>query len=679
MRLPIVLQASSSSDPVTLRHLGGNFLFNREALEDGIGPAGAFDEAVELLGIRHLRYPGGTITEEQFDPANPDATFQPISLITGETVGNGAQHHLTPLGGFLDYAESIGAKVTIVVPTVRYIGAILGSDATAAAAVKAEIATFVMTLLTGPHADLIEAFEIGNEWYVHGFSSAAQYGAVASFLIEIIDAARAEANLEAPPQIAVQGGREAYRIDQSVAIVDAMSPKALDAIDTVILHNYRPMPWDDHATTAGKFANIAVFEAAAGHPLDVLVSEWDIGNASTADGMLQAAGLIDMFGQMVSLGMDAAHIWPVLQHNTTRLAVGDADTLSLTPAGEVYRQMIQSLPGTVTRDVTFGRDADLDGQTDVIVSAFGATKGEGLVIFLASISPESFELDLDLSQLAASVPGGGKAWVTRISPEPGFAPTDHRVGLDFSATAQSRESALADLKLGAYDILRIELPGAGLATVTQNDGPGRNILDGTANADVLSLGADGISDVIRHFDLAVDRLDLSAFGVTDMADLGLNNLVRRDGTVGWIELSIAGVREAVLRPADGYDVMSSGLRAEHFLFATEPLPQAIQRFEDTSGQDTFRGTTGADLFVFADDGTRDLLNSFQPGTDRIDISALGIGSFDELDLHAFQRRDGSTAWIALRDGNGDDTLLFRFDPSDATDPALLTADSFVFA
>ncbi|MFL4469282.1 calcium-binding protein [Tateyamaria armeniaca] len=45
---------------------------------------------------------------------------------------------------------------------------------------------------------------------------------------------------------------------------------------------------------------------------------------------------------------------------------------------------------------------------------------------------------------------------------------------------------------------------------------------------------------------------------------------------------------------------------------------------DGAGSDTLRGDAGADLFVLTQDDATDVILDFQPGQDRIDISALGV-------------------------------------------------------
>ena len=52
---------------------------------------------------------------------------------------------------------------------------------------------------------------------------------------------------------------------------------------------------------------------------------------------------------------------------------------------------------------------------------------------------------------------------------------------------------------------------------------------------------------------------------------------------------------------------------------------------DGAGRDSLRGDLGADLFVLTPDDATDVILDYQPGMDRIDVSALGvIGGWDSL-------------------------------------------------
>ena len=66
----------------------------------------------------------------------------------------------------------------------------------------------------------------------------------------------------------------------------------------------------------------------------------------------------------------------------------------------------------------------------------------------------------------------------------------------------------------------------------------------------------------------------------------------------------------ILNGADGADLLQGGAGNDILI--------------DGAGSDTLRGDNGADLFVLIQDDATDVILDYQPGQDRIDISALGV-------------------------------------------------------
>ena len=57
------------SEIISTDHLGTNMLFHSDTPTMGSD----FGEVIAETGIGFIRYPGGTISEEYFDPANPNS------------------------------------------------------------------------------------------------------------------------------------------------------------------------------------------------------------------------------------------------------------------------------------------------------------------------------------------------------------------------------------------------------------------------------------------------------------------------------------------------------------------------------------------------------------------------------------------------------------------------------
>ena len=655
-------------ETVSARHFGGNFLFNRVSFAEQMGPDGGFDEVADQLGIGHLRYPGGTIAERQFSLTDPENTFQAIDLVTGNVLTNAAQYDLQPMSEFLAAADAAGAKVTIVLPSAQY----QGDPARAAREVEA----FVHDLMTGPHAHLIEAFELGNEWETF-FGTASAYGQVANAMASAVVDGLAGTGHD--PMIAIQTSPRAARLHETQEIVDALSSKALAAIDAVIVHDYRPEPWSERSVSAEKIGHASIFEAATGRGLEIIASEWNVGNASANDGLLQGAGMLDLFRTHVANGVDMAHVWPVLENNTTRLADDvDADDpdagAGLMIGGAVFRLMAQSLEGTEILNFAASRDLDGDGTADLLVHGYEAA--DRLVVFAASLEAAPTTVTLQLGDLADIDAAFQHLWVTEVTVADGVDPTAHTALPVVSQQAQMVASDVT-LMMDAYQITRLEFATDCHTAVCET--AGIDDLRGTDATEVFVLADDGKRDLVRDFDAAMDRLDMSAFGAQTLDDLTITELMRKDGSVSWIEIEdSSGTAEAILRFDDGA-LSAARLTEDNFIFAGEqgmaPVP-GMEVVAGTEALDDLRGSAAVEVFVMQDDGERDLIRDFEDDVDLIDVSRVAT-EFGELTIRNLMRKDGSVSWVEILDADGEREMILRFSGG-AHDADRLTAEDFIF-
>ena len=207
-------------------------------------------------------------------------------------------------------------------------------------------------------------------------------------------------------------------------------------------------------------------------------------------------------------------------------------------------------------------------------------------------------------------------------------------------------------------------------------------LNGTGAADTFVLQDDGLRDLIRDFDPGEDVISVEAFGATSFADIQLTDLVRRDGSISWVQLSdAAGDAEAILRFAPGTEQLSAAaLTAENFVFVdAPPPPPPATVVRDTGGVDRLTGTDANELFTFRKDGLRDVLKAFDPSQDRLDLTAFDATSFDDLEIVDLVRRDWSVSWVEIRDADQSAELLVRFRDAADTDASSLTAEMFDLA
>ncbi len=166
-----------STHAFTQEQFGANLLGDR----DRVGEDGTYDDKVSDLGVEHIRYPGGSLTEFLFDIENPDAVnvYSEDKLVMAE---------MLPYSEFMQYAESAGLKVTVVVPTRTNLGTSVDANGDRYAEIdEAVLRGFVQDTLDGKYGSPdMQAFEIGNEYWGSGRMTAVEYGRVSSEMSVII-------------------------------------------------------------------------------------------------------------------------------------------------------------------------------------------------------------------------------------------------------------------------------------------------------------------------------------------------------------------------------------------------------------------------------------------------------------------------------------------------------------
>ncbi|MHA7773315.1 alpha/beta hydrolase family protein [Roseibium sp. M-1] len=179
-------------------------------------------------------------------------------------------------------------------------------------------------------------------------------------------------------------------------------------------------------------------------------------------------------------------------------------------------------------------------------------------------------------------------------------------------------SGLSDLARGSVWVEDIDL----LLDPTGHAGDGGYIL-GSAKADLL--GGRGGNDALEGFE-------------------GNDHLKGRGGD----DRLLGGAGNDILDGGDGND-----------------------RLVDGTGEDVLIGGGGADIFVFVADGVCDLIEDFQVGIDRIDLSLAGITSFDQLTIAA------PGWWQDVEISYGND--MIRLDTGIWPSLASLSESDFLFA
>ncbi|WP_316013317.1 hypothetical protein [Roseobacter sp. HKCCA0434] len=400
--MPVTLTRGPKSADQALEDemFGGNLLFHRDVF--GTADEHTLDEVVDRLGITHLRYPGGAVTEHTFDVNNPDAT----SGIDNK----GKEVTLMPVSDFVAEANARGLPMTFVLPSnpafvqsvsVYYVDGKEKVHVTGEAVDYAgleQVFAYAKDLIDGKYGAIGDAvFELGNEFYdQHVNAHDHVYGEYANALAIMIDDYASQKGVRDQITIAVQGGRRSGDTaiqEHNQAIIDQFEPEGFAAIDAVIQHYYPNKP---HALSASSNNQTRAdfmddWEAAAGKPLQFHVSEWNVGSPGGLDGLLQVSMLADFLEFFQRNGVDRANVWPLQQNNENDLA-GEPGSSELTLAGEFFQLASHTLTGK-----TF-YDSAVSGTTALKVKHFEDDDGN-ITLILTNTTAETFQEQISLTDM----------------------------------------------------------------------------------------------------------------------------------------------------------------------------------------------------------------------------------------------------------------------------------------
>ncbi len=493
----IYLETRSVSDNEYDQDLfGANILANR----DQLGEDGTYDEAADALGVTHIRYPGGSLTEDFFDISDPDKTVA-VDPDTGKEV------ELLPYSEFMEYAEANDIDVTIVLPTRNFLSEETDADGHRYADIDEDaLRGFIQDTLNGEYGEpTIRAFEIGNEYWGSGEMDTLEYGRVASRMAEILND-EIDSHPEADTafsdiDILVQNGQnygadrlsddygdlqsgadqiaainEDYGLDlddsyimnsgevswarvaNEIIISEFDTEAERDAVDGIALHVYskgadKPNSREYDLNTVEDTWHDELGE------LDTYITEWNLkASRSSWDpeqeyGLKQAHEILNMSEVFVEHEVDTAHIWAIQQNNLTNLAGNEGGDGQLTVPGEMFRMMNESLVGTSPIDFV-SDDSREHEATDDGASVHGFYSDDRLVLFIASNTEETQDAVVDLSQI---VDGVGSMHIDVLGVEGGNNPTSPEAIAEVTAldAGQAYEDGILTAEMDGYEIVRV--------------------------------------------------------------------------------------------------------------------------------------------------------------------------------------------------------------------------------
>lgn len=113
-------------------------------------------------------------------------------------------------------------------------------------------------------------------------------------------------------------------------ILAQLGSAALAAVDTVVVHYYYNDQHSDDIAFDGGWQEIrslddrfASFQEIFGRDVDFAITEWAVVKHNyTQLGAASASVMLEMFENMIDMGVDSAHVWP-LQHRTGNAIAGN--------------------------------------------------------------------------------------------------------------------------------------------------------------------------------------------------------------------------------------------------------------------------------------------------------------------------------------------------------------------
>ncbi|MGK8233156.1 type I secretion protein [Roseovarius sp. MS2] len=493
--MPFILSIEDVGGPsFTAAHFGGNLLATR----DVVGTNGTFADTAATLGMAHLRYPGGALTENCACIYEADRLSEPP-----RTTDEPVQTSVTEM---FSYATQAGIALTLVLPTRDFLTDVSDENGHRFADVdEAAVRQFIADIAEGNFgtAPVIQAFEIGNEYWGSGEMNTVEYGRLASEMALIVEdeMSRHPASPQfADTDILVQMGTN-HGVSDLSGLFDGTGSEQLAAANQMFglslseegyIYSSGEVAWSkvNNAILMDQFdtdAERAAVDGIVAHiysrgedvpgsryfelsqirdtwleempDLKVYATEWNlkrtVGDTREEEfGLKQAHEMLNIVEAFHWGGVDAAHAWALQLNSRTALAEVEGDA-EMRVAGEMFRLMNEVLPGTRPLALvgSAGRETELQGTTADVHSFYAQDR---LVTFIASTSDGQSEQVVDFNNLVTQ---SGEVSITRLGVAEGENPTF--TSAEPQITHEDASALLADgiliADLAPREILMIEM------------------------------------------------------------------------------------------------------------------------------------------------------------------------------------------------------------------------------
>lgn len=671
---------------VSADHFGYNMILTL----DSVQPGTAFPQIMNEINVSNLRYPGGTVTENQtWHNGGLDRQF-------GAPMTPGDPDYVMTIREALQFSVDYNKNISIVIPTIQFLDKSTGNF-------NIDDFNRYMVALKEALDDVpqaqIRAFEIGNEFWAE--LSPAQYGFIANHqipaLAELAGSLAAKDGSETP-LITLQAGAQ-WRDSgeaESHAIAGQISLENRALVDGIVQHAYpdaqrNQMEWQKNwaIDPMREFLKIEGFSP----DLRFEISEFNMSHGTgpkAVFGVNQASLWIEEFARYIDAGVDSFDFWGGgYKWLSTKLydtkfpwaesRGGEVVTIA-TPMGQVYDLASTHLVGTRTMTDMAAR-IGLGGTTGLGITGF--ERDGQRIVFISNMTTAARNIDLsgvqdqhlalhllipadsphsdwyDETTLTASksseiIDARGDMNLRSGEAVPGsvtLAPnqlitliiTDPDLGLSLEGAhnvTDSRTGMVNDQIHGSHgdDIL-----SGHVGDDLLSGGEGNDILRGGADHDTL-MGGTGLDrlfgdaghDILSGGD-GNDRLSGGTGNDQIRGGAGNDNLSGNDGTDDlWgddgHDRLMGGDGNDRLRGGAGHDRLWGG-DGDDMLWGDEGNDTLLVG----AGNDQLWGGAGADQFVFRAEAGRNIIHDFNPDEDRLVLQ----GPRHLHDIHIEQQDDAT--------------------------------------
>ncbi len=320
----IVVQADQDVAWINKEMFGANLVYHAEQLD------AAFASAFNACGMELLRYPGGSICEQEFDYLDSD----------------GPDNDRPSLSETVEFCSTNGTELILVVPTKRFL-----THLSAGIQYAKDFVTAVN--IDKDFGDIhVKYWELGNEYY----ASPVGADALTADEYKVIADQFAAGMVQADPTIvpAVQFRRT--ELPEAQIISDYLAASTNNgSVRASLTHVY---PGDNFLVMRDSVPS----QLSTGKQIfgldDLLVTEWNVASGAGLTGMKQANALSLLFESLVRGGATHTTLWPLnWQINGVGTVLSDVNTGALRPPGQAFAKLARQVKESTLVQTTVGSDA----------------------------------------------------------------------------------------------------------------------------------------------------------------------------------------------------------------------------------------------------------------------------------------------------------------------------------